>query len=180
LGLQTDPLFIAIAAAINDAAKGLAWMSDNAEQLGIDPERIVIGGGSSGGITSLLEGYGRNSTAAIVSLCAGMFGFETLIDASDPPVVLVHNTVDNLVPYSMAEAVVARAETVGVPNALLTFDGVGHCDFLTDPVQGPQTLSFINEFLYDQLELAAIPEPSTLCLAVAWLMAILTSWRPRR
>ena len=169
LGPPSDPLSTAITAAVNDAAKGVNWLKENAEQLGIDTERIVSGGASSGAITSLIEGYGNNSVAGIISLCGGMFGYENLMDAGDPPVVLAHNTVDDLVAYSLAEAVVARAEQVGVANALLTFDEAGHCSFLIDPVQRPQTITFVNDFLYDQLDLASVPEPSSaslLCLGI--------------
>ena len=50
-GARGDELLTAVHAAANDAAKGLGWMNDNAAQHGIDPDRIVIGGASSGAIT---------------------------------------------------------------------------------------------------------------------------------
>ncbi len=46
-----------------------------------------------------------------------------------------------------------------LPNALLPFEGVGHCDFLAG-AQLTKTIGFVNEFLYDQIDLAAISEPN--------------------
>jgi acetyl esterase/lipase len=176
---QSNPIARAGNAAFNDAGKALAWMNDNSEQLGIDPERIVIGGASSGAIVSLTEGFRNNSAAAIVSLCGGMYGFESLIGPDAPPVALVHSRGDSTVAYPLAEAVVRRAESLGVPNALLSFDDAGHCKFLSDPGQGPQTIAFLNGFLYDQLELAAIPEPSTFALSLAAFLTVLSCSRRR-
>ena len=146
----------AMHAAFNDAAKGLEWIRENAEQFGIDPERIVIGGASSGAITSLFEGYRNNSVTAIVSLCGGMFGFEHLIDAGDPPVVLVHDEVDSFVPFALAQDVETQAKSVGVPSSLLTFEGAGHCSFYFDEDERTQAIEFVNNFLYEQLGLAGM------------------------
>ncbi len=155
-GDPEDAFTRAMHAAFNDAAKGLAWLRENSTQLGIDPERIVMGGASSGAITSLFEGYRNNSVDAIVSFCGGMYGFDGLIDAGDPPVVLVHDEIDELVAFDLAQDVVARANGVGVPNSLLKYEGEGHCDFLLDATEAAETIAFVNQFLYDQLELASI------------------------
>ena len=50
----------------------------------------------------------------------------------------------------------ARAESVGVPNALMSLEGIGHESFIEDPVIGPQVIRFANEFLYSQLDLAQL------------------------
>jgi hypothetical protein len=138
-------------------------MKSNAEELDINPDQIVIGGFSSGAIISLTEGYRNNSAAAIVSYAGGAIGLEHLIDEGDPPAVLIHGTADTVVPFSLAEAVVARAESVGVPTAFMPIEGAGHEGFFNDPVHGPSTFAFVNNFLYEQLELSALlPEPSVL------------------
>ena len=36
-------------AGIEDCYAGLKWIVDNSESLGVDPARIIIGGGSAGG-----------------------------------------------------------------------------------------------------------------------------------
>ena len=57
----------------------------------------------------------------------------------------------------------ARAESVGVPTAFMPIEGAGHEGFFNNPVHGPSTFAFVNNFLYEQLELSAVvPEPSVL------------------
>ncbi len=47
--------------AIADCFAGLNWMVDNASELGVDPKRIAIGGGSAGGgLTAALALYSRD------------------------------------------------------------------------------------------------------------------------
>jgi acetyl esterase/lipase len=42
---------------IGDVKRAIAWMKDNAEHYGVDPEKIVLGGSSAGGHLALLAGY---------------------------------------------------------------------------------------------------------------------------
>lgn len=44
-------------AAIEDVKCAVRWMRANAEELGVDPERIVVIGGSAGGHLAMLAGY---------------------------------------------------------------------------------------------------------------------------
>jgi acetyl esterase/lipase len=46
-----------------DALRAVAWVRDHAGKLGVDPDRIVLAGGSSGGHLSLLAGYGHDAPA---------------------------------------------------------------------------------------------------------------------
>jgi acetyl esterase/lipase len=42
---------------IGDIKRAVAWMKAHADRYGVDPEKIVLGGGSAGGHLSLLAGY---------------------------------------------------------------------------------------------------------------------------
>jgi acetyl esterase/lipase len=42
---------------VGDAKRAVAWMKANADRYGVDPEKIVIGGGSAGAHIALLAGY---------------------------------------------------------------------------------------------------------------------------
>jgi acetyl esterase/lipase len=42
---------------VGDAKRAVVWMKDNAEQYGVDPARVVLAGGSSGGHVALLAAY---------------------------------------------------------------------------------------------------------------------------
>ena len=82
-GVGTDPMFGHLAAQghvvldvayrlapetdlfgmVADVKRAVAWVRGNARQLGIDPERIVVGGASAGGHISLLAAYGGEHPA---------------------------------------------------------------------------------------------------------------------
>jgi acetyl esterase/lipase len=42
---------------VGDAKRAVAWMKANADRYGVNPEKIVLGGGSAGGHIALLAGY---------------------------------------------------------------------------------------------------------------------------
>ncbi len=42
---------------IGDVKRAIAWMKANASRYGVNPEKIVLGGGSAGGHLALLAGY---------------------------------------------------------------------------------------------------------------------------
>jgi acetyl esterase/lipase len=42
---------------IGDVKRAIAWMKANAPRYGVDPEKVVLGGGSAGGHLALLAGY---------------------------------------------------------------------------------------------------------------------------
>lgn len=42
---------------IGDVKRAIAWMKANADRYGVNPEKIVLGGGSAGGHLALLAGY---------------------------------------------------------------------------------------------------------------------------
>jgi acetyl esterase/lipase len=42
---------------VGDAKRAIAWMKANASRYGVNPEKIVLGGGSAGGHLALLAGY---------------------------------------------------------------------------------------------------------------------------
>jgi len=42
---------------LGDVKRAVAWMKENAERYGVDPERVVTGGGSAGGHLALLAAY---------------------------------------------------------------------------------------------------------------------------
>jgi acetyl esterase/lipase len=46
---------------VNDVKRAIVWMKENAGSYGINPDRIVIGGGSAGGHLALLAAYTINN-----------------------------------------------------------------------------------------------------------------------
>jgi acetyl esterase/lipase len=50
----------------------------------------------------------------------------TYVDAKDPPMLLVHGTADEVVPYQQSEEMAARLKGAGVRADLILIKGVGH------------------------------------------------------
>ena len=46
---------------VNDVKRAIVWMKENAYTYGVNPNRIVVGGGSSGGHLALLSAYTTNN-----------------------------------------------------------------------------------------------------------------------
>jgi hypothetical protein len=95
-----------IRAGIEDFALAIHWTRTNAAMLGIDPDRIGVAGGSAGGIDALLLQYNMNpvdpryEAQAVVALVATMMNNYNRIQPGGPPVFLLNNTLDAVVPWS--------------------------------------------------------------------------------
>lgn len=151
------PLNRAVYAAIQDAATAVGWMRTNAATYRIDPTRIAIGGSSAGSIAALFEGYEELdpivSVRVILDLWGGLYGMESLIDADDPPVFIVHGTNDTTVPFQLSNDLVARAQAVGLPYEFYPISGAGHGVPLSTVVDGISLLQRSVNFFYIHLDL---------------------------
>lgn len=125
--------------AQHDAQAAVRWFRANAAAYDIDADRISIAGYSAGAVAALFVAYnsadpgdsgnpGYPSTVSAVISVAGNV-FDPLIDAGEPPAMLVHGTADSTVPYSGSTEVVARAAEVGITTELHPFPGEGHSIF---------------------------------------------------
>jgi acetyl esterase/lipase len=123
--------------ALEDAMKGLNWIRENNKNFGIDKSKIVIGGGSAGGQLGNNFCY-RDSTKGKKWDKSGIIAFVNLwgspdeswgkyiIDKNDPPMIIVHGTEDDLVPYENSLQIIKRLNRVGIKNELITIEGAGH------------------------------------------------------
>ncbi|MBX3423405.1 MAG: PEP-CTERM sorting domain-containing protein [Pirellulaceae bacterium] len=95
----------AVRAGIEDFAVAIDWTRTNAAMLGIDPDRIAAGGGSAGAINLLMLQYNNNpinsryAAQAVISLVGSTYGNYNKIQAGGPPVFLLNNTADLVVPW---------------------------------------------------------------------------------
>jgi para-nitrobenzyl esterase len=167
-----DPEFYeAINDAQHDAQAAVRWLRANAETYHINPNRIAAAGYSAGAITSLYVGYnsgdpgdsGNPGYPSDVRCIVDVSGAvdTTLMDAGEPPVLVVHGNADVIVPYSYAVELVAQAEAVGIPVEFHTLDGVSH--FLWQDPYSEQIIGWMSDFLYSylapQLAVGGIAEP---------------------
>tara|TARA_R110002072_G_scaffold64_9_gene439 strand:- start:40876 stop:41871 length:996 start_codon:yes stop_codon:yes gene_type:complete len=86
-------LWKGILAATEDIQKAISFVRAHADEYSVDPERIVIGGFSSGAITAINVAYGVGAdVAAVISLSGSGWGynvFQTAQTAPATPLLLV-------------------------------------------------------------------------------------------
>lgn len=173
----------------------------------INPSAIYVGGVSAGGFAALhtayldeaaeippvlvndtaeiggLEGLSGNAgyssdVAGVLNLC-GALGDDDWMQAGDQPLMSVHGTADDVVPYDNSvltllginmevhgsESLHLRAHVLGIPNSFTPFPGAGHTPF----VLGTSTESYMDttwwasrDFMYQQVcdQPFAVPELS--------------------
>ena len=159
-----DPVSVAAVAARVDAVKAVEWMRANAATLGIDPDRIAVGGYSAGAITALGLAYrdpgvDGADVQVVLSLSGGLYGLESLIDADEAPLIMIHGTADPTVPFSLAEAIEDRALSVGLTHEFYPLEGVGHGTpsvLVGTVVDGITLADRIRNFFYVHLDLGSL------------------------
>jgi acetyl esterase/lipase len=123
--------------AVDDGRAALAWVRAHAAELGIDAQRIAIGGGSAGGwVATSLAALENND--AVKNKTAKLFAYVDLwgspndgflygnIDQDYPPTVIVHGTADQSVPFSNSEKLVATLNSKGVKHQLIPIPDAPH------------------------------------------------------
>ena len=150
-------------AALNDTNDAIQWMQDNAARLGFNANKIVVLGYSAGATLALTSGLSDNSGIAAIVNIAGISDFVTArsdarfqqlrddIDAyvdtaeliepspinrvsvSDPPVLLIHGVVDEIVPISQSNQLVESLKQNKVGYVFKQFANIGHEIFLPNP-----------------------------------------------
>lgn len=165
-----------------------------AKQYKINPDKIFALGHSAGAITSLAAAYMNSDddyTQQVLALINEEGGFEgdsgnpgyasnlngvvslsggvwrrDLVDANEAPVLCIHGTADEVVPYGSgyvvipnaidplyiegSEVIDARAQAIGLKHELITIQGGDHSSPL-NPAKCPDCISEIANFLYELL-----------------------------
>ena len=140
-------------AAMADARSALRWVRSHAAQLGIDPNKVVAAGGSSGGHIALsaavfdtLDEAGEDTTIsakpnalvlfnpAVDTSRGGVLFADRGRDASPlhhlraglPPMLILHGKADTTVPYADVERFCSEANALGNQCRLVGYDGATH------------------------------------------------------
>ncbi|MCF7974050.1 MAG: alpha/beta hydrolase [Phycisphaerae bacterium] len=145
--------------AVEDGLASLAWMRDNHRVLGVDADRIALGGGSAGGMIAVSMAALENSLAA-TSHRPGLFALIDLwgspapenrlmtIHPQFPPTVIVHGTADQTVPYAWSQTLAAELTAAGVDHLLYPIVNAKH----TPAKDLPEMVEVCSHFLYRAME----------------------------
>ena len=167
----TSPL-----ACIEDAKSAVRFIRENAKKLGVNPNKLIVAGGSAGGhlaLSTLLDGgdaLGENlkistkPNALVLHNPVTGVGFGASFFAEHPefsPIlhiqkgwprtILSNGTDDKTTPYSGAMEFTQKMNAMGNTCELITVKGADHsCDWpITNPNFLP-TLTRMTEFLIEQ------------------------------
>jgi acetyl esterase/lipase len=123
--------------ALADAMAGLNWIRSNQSKLKIDLKKIIVGGGSAGGMLAVnfcfkdqtvSEKWDKNGIIALLDLWGSpdpSMMFST-IDKNDPPTIIVHGTADKLVNYENSVQLAKLLDSNHVKYELVTLEGGEH------------------------------------------------------
>lgn len=121
-----------VASAFEDAVTAIRWTIDNADANCIDTSRIGLWGGSAGAVIALHTAYGLDEFAIdvpkpeVVIDYWGRFIGSGFMEASDPPLLILHGDADDVVSYTFAQDLQTEAQAASVPHSFYTVAGGGH------------------------------------------------------
>jgi len=131
--------------AVDDAQTAIDWIRTSATDLGIDPQRVAIGGTSAGAMTAAgaaLTATGDSRPCTLVSI-SGAINNEW-VGADPVSGLFVHGDADDVVAYDSSVSAVDEINRAGGAATLVTISGAGH-------------------------ELTGVPEPEVVAAAAGWL-----------
>lgn len=145
--------------SLKDAKSAIRWVRKNAAELGVDPEKIIAGGGSAGG--HLAAACGTMTTieeevekGGVCSMPNAMVLFNPVLDCSPegfgndrligkweefsplhninsecPPSIIFLGTEDDIIPVATAENFKKTMADAGIDCKLFLYEGQAHCFF---------------------------------------------------
>lgn len=146
----------AVRQAYEDAKAAVRWLRANAKLYRLDTTRVAVGGKSAGAITSLMATYaeplgnsGSPGHSSAVSACIEMAGlFDTAeMEKGEPPVLIIHGTKDNNVPFASSTLIKSQAELLGIPYDYRPVQGGDHD--LSDHME--ELVQWSSDFLYQHV-----------------------------
>jgi len=120
-------------AAIEDTLKAVLWLKEHAEEYGVDPNRIVLGGFSAGAVASLYAGFAEHGeeyeVQAIIDIAGSFINVAQHIDEADPALFIIQGTLDESISDGV-DALELAAENAQIPYEVHRLEGVEHSETL--------------------------------------------------
>ena len=130
--LASDPnIGVRAQHAYEDVRAAVGWLAEHAEEYGVDPRAIAVGGYSAGAVTALNLAYGPDLAAgdtAGVAAAVSLAGVQTTgaVEPGEGPSLFFHAPDDGVVPYSAGRSVCDLVLAAGIVCDFVTYEGVGH------------------------------------------------------
>ncbi len=152
-------------ASLEDATLALDWIYANAETYGFDTDRIGIAGTSAGAVMALAMGHivttENVELKAVLSNVGALFNDPSPFTPDGPPTMLIAGDRDGTVPAAIVELTRDQMNEVGIETEYYLQPNTGH-QTNWDTVFEGQTLSQHGvDFLYRNLALSTVPEPTS-------------------
>jgi acetyl esterase/lipase len=162
---------------VRDAKSTVRWVRQHAAELGIDPQRLMVGGASAGGqlalAAALITGFepeGEDASISVVPNALVLFNpvidmgpggvghdrvkpyWESIsplqnVTAGAPPTLILSGTEDNLIPVSDIEQFETRMQAVGARCDVVLYEGAGHGFFNEGKKHYAPTIGAMDDFL---------------------------------
>lgn len=160
--LYNPKLGVSVLDCVKDARSALRYVKTHAQELGIDPQRIIVSGGSAGGhlaaATAMFDGVNEDGENASVSTTpAALILLFPVIDCSKegygqakigdrwqeispvhqvraglPPTITFHGTGDTVTPFAGAQAFHDAMRKAGNTSELVVHEGGVHGYLMRD------------------------------------------------
>ncbi len=140
---------------LEDLKTILAWLTEQAEHFGIDPEKVVIGGASGGAFLALQKVLPKDAAKSQTIFPAALLLFSSVLDTTKaehlkrfpdkktakklsplrsirkglPPMILFHGKMDRVTPYADAEKFARVVKRKRNKVELVDFDKAEHSFF---------------------------------------------------
>lgn len=124
-----EQLWNTVFAASEDLANAVEFVRASAGRLGVDPDRLAIGGFSAGGLAAVNAAYGIGAPVkAVISLSGGMGGFDVrkTVKAGMPPGLFVIGQGDLEGVQAGTRALLGILSAAGVKAEGAWMPGFGH------------------------------------------------------
>lgn len=157
--------------------QSVAYLLEHQEELGIDPQTIVLAGSSAGAEAVMQAVYWKATQkevlpgdfryAAVISMAGAVLDANWISEDTAIPTALYHGTCDNLVPYGTAahhycdpdqagfmmlagaHTIMQKLKALNRPYFMVTDCGGGH-EWASKPIQEPY-IHFMDDFLANQV-----------------------------
>lgn len=134
---DTSDLAATVRDAVADGRAALRWVRENGAEYGLDPRRLVLAGGSAGGM--LVLNLVHDAAEPIDAQADGVVDVFDLwgtpspaarlfdrVNPRSPHTLIIHGTADALVPYPLSVDFSRELSAAGVENQLLTLPDAPH------------------------------------------------------